>query len=722
MPNTFGAHVKSITELNKVYAAYEKGRKSCYVIITKEKARDGYMKCPSLKWSKKQKAFLCPHCGAVIMMDIIDDGLSYKVEADQFFFQKENSRNHKCEACGEVLWSPLVPDRQSEWIKISNYGFIHRAGAQDHCARLEAKIKHAHSKREHDSNDDDTDDNNIVYPKHYRDIKAVADNPSGVFKPAGAYVRFPLSTYIKNKMRGRVDGLIIDELQDYNNDSGQGDAMNELFACARKVVGLTGTLINGYSQGIFHLLYRVAPFLMQLDDKKYTGTKEFNDEYGVTESVYEVSGAEYNSNRRTVRRKIRDKQLPGVSPLVYSRFLIESTAFLSLNNDMGKQLPKYEEIPVVLNMPKETEQEYKRIEDEFIDIMRHDKKIARKVMSAFMSLLTVYPDQPYGMKPIRNPINGALLVQAQDKSNFDELNEKDLWLLEKVTEKISQGDRVIVYTSWIRIDTQEKLAKLFKANNIKADVLTSSVPPNKREEWVEKRVRDGVRVLITNPSLVETGLDLNDFATLIYYNIGYKLFTLSRRSWRINQRAPRVEVYFLYFKNVLQHRAMRLMASKLAVAGIIEGNFTDEGLAAMSECQDLTTLLAQELTLGIKNEVEDLSAAFKKMAVLKTDSEQDSGIEMEQDLISYEEDDELFQIPVEAIANKPIHEPPSLNGADDAIPLTDNLTLVPRKRPVSESTVPSAVINTKKKITKKAVLILPGQMSLFDFEGEAIPA
>mgnify|MGYP006990227606 CR=1 FL=1 len=53
--------------------------------------------------------------------------------------------------------------------------------------------------------------------------------------------------------------------------------------------------------------------------------------------------ADYNSNRRTVKRKTRSKKLPGVSPLVYSRFLLEYTAFLSLS-DMGKDLPDYEEI------------------------------------------------------------------------------------------------------------------------------------------------------------------------------------------------------------------------------------------------------------------------------------------------------------------------------------------------------------------------------------------
>jgi hypothetical protein len=61
------------------------------------------------------------------------------------------------------------------------------------------------------------------------------------------------------------------------------------------------------------------------------------------------------------------------------------------------------------------------------------------------------------------------------------------------------------------------------------------------------------------------------------------------------------------------------MASKLAVAGIIEGNFTDEGLSAMSDCADMTTALARELTQGIRHEVEDLSSVFKKMARLKTE-------------------------------------------------------------------------------------------------------
>ncbi|HBH95463.1 MAG TPA: hypothetical protein DDX91_06900 [Ruminococcaceae bacterium] len=595
LPNTFAIVINSISELKTAYSAYEKDSKTCYVIMSKEKARDGYMKRPAAVWNRQRQAFVCPDCHKVIEMDLIDEGSKYRVKADSLFFKRENKQNHKCDNCGSLLWTALLPDEQSEWVKVSKFGFVHRQHAFEYLAGINKN------------------------PAIYKAIEDIANNPEGHFTSAGAYRRFPLSTYIKQKMKGKIDGLIIDELHNYNNNSGQGDAMGELFQAAKKVVGMTATLINGYSSGIFHLLYRISPNLMLKDGKRYDKPTDFNAEYGVTESVYEIAAPDYNSNRRTSKKKIREKQLPGVSPLVYSRFLMDSAAFLSLN-DMGKNLPEYEEIPVQLHMNEDVAQEYYRLEEGFKTVLRSQKDISKKVMSAYLGLLTVYPDQPYGQKPIVHPISGDELVVPKDVSSFNELHEKDYSVLDVVKRKTQAGERVLIYTSWIRTDTQEKLYNLLTEKRYRVSTLTAAIPPNKREEWVENQVKNGIQVLITNPSLVETGLDLNYFTTLYYYNIAYNLFTLrqsSRRSWRINQKAPRIEVYFSYYEGTMQNRAIRLMASKLAVAGMIEGNFTDEGLAAMSDCSDMTTALARELTQGIKDEVEDLSAVFKKMAVLK---------------------------------------------------------------------------------------------------------
>ena len=394
--------------------------------------------------------------------------------------------------------------------------------------------------------------------------------------------------------------------------------MAELYGASRCFVGMTATLINGYSSGIFHLLYRIVPGLMLKDGKRYKSPGDFDAEYGVVENTYEIQDAEYNSNRRTSKRRTKSKQLPGVSPLVFSRFLLEYTAFLSLS-DMGKDLPDYEEIPVPLEMPEDVRTAYKEAEHELQKVLRTDRKAAQKILSTYLNLLTVYPDQPYDQAEVVHPINGMPIVTPKNCGDFSRLLPKEERVLELVRQKAANGERVLIYTSWTRTDSQKKLQELLCSEGYRTEILTPQIATDKREDWVNKRVKNGLQVLITNPRCVETGLDLNAFTTIIFYSMGYNLFTLrqaSRRSWRINQTAPRVEVYMLYYADTMQAKAMKLMASKLAVAGIIEGTFSEEGLAAMSDVKDLTSQMAKELALGIRDNVEDIAAAFRKMAVM----------------------------------------------------------------------------------------------------------
>ena len=593
LPDTYAMVVHSITELDRLYTLYEQGDKSVYAVFSKERARDGYMRYPAVRWNERRRAFLCPDCDAVIEMEISEDGTRYVVSADQFFFQKEHKKNHVCPNCGAPLWSAVNPDRQMEWVKIGEYGWVHRYGAETHLKR--------------------TKNARVV-----DQLAQITQDPEGYYPIRGAQRRYPLSTYIKKKLRGRIDSFLCDELHEYNNASGQGDAMAELYGASKLFVGMTATLINGYSSGIFHLLYRIVPGLMLKDGKRYKSPGDFDAEYGVVENAYETRDAEYNSNRRASKRRTRTRQLPGVSPLVFSRFLLEYTAFLSLS-DMGKDLPSYEEIPIPLEMPEDVGRSYKEIQDILQKVLKNDRKAAQKILSTYLNLLTVYPDQPYDQPEVIHPITGNPLVTPKSCGDFSRLFPKEEKTLELVRQKAANGERVLIYTSWIRTDSQEKLRKLLRENGYRTEILTPQVATEKREEWVDKRVKNGLQVLITNPRCVETGLDLNAFTTIIFYSMGYNLFTLrqaSRRSWRINQTAPKVEVYMLYYADTMQAKAMKLMASKLAVAGIIEGTFSEEGLAAMSDVKDLTSQMAKELAAGIRDNVEDIAAAFKKMAVI----------------------------------------------------------------------------------------------------------
>jgi hypothetical protein len=106
-----------------------------------------------------------------------------------------------------------------------------------------------------------------------------------------------------------------------------------------------------------------------------------------------------------------------------------------------------------------------------------------------------------------------------------------------------------------------------------------------------------VQVVICHPKLVETGLDLLDFLTILFYESGYSLHTLRqarRQSWRIGQRRA-VRVKFLCYEGTMQTACLRLMGKKLLVALTMEGKFAGEGLQNIDEDDDMLSAMAREL-------------------------------------------------------------------------------------------------------------------------------
>ena len=230
-------------------------------------------------------------------------------------------------------------------------------------------------------------------------------------------------------------------------------------------------------------------------------------QYGVVEQLYEVGTKQYGTTTRNIRHRTREKFLPGLSPLVYSRYLLENAVFLSLA-DMGKELPDYEEIPFACAMGDAVGGQYRAIENEFKRIMTKDKKLGNRILSAFVNLLTAYPDQPYGHEPIYNPFNEIereALIEPRSYGDITVKQPKDESVIDLVKRKVENGERVIIYTAWTRLDTQTKLHTMLTNENIKTAILDQRVPTVKREEWVDKRLAEGVKVLIVNPALVETG-------------------------------------------------------------------------------------------------------------------------------------------------------------------------------------------------------------------------
>ncbi|KZK27567.1 hypothetical protein A4F85_06795 [Delftia sp. GW456-R20] len=95
-----------------------------------------------------------------------------------------------------------------------------------------------------------------------------------------------------------------------------------------------------------------------------------------------------------------------------------------------------------------------------------------------------------------------------------------------------------------------------------------SADASKREVWVADQVDRGVDVVITNPELVKTGLDLLEFPTIVFMQSGFNVCTMmqaARRSWRIGQKLD-VRVIFLGYAGTSQMDCLRLMAKNHGVS------------------------------------------------------------------------------------------------------------------------------------------------------------
>ena len=132
-------------------------------------------------------------------------------------------------------------------------------------------------------------------------------------------------------------------------------------------------------------------------------------------------------------------------------------------------------------------------------------------------------------------------------------------------------------------------------------------------------------MLICHPRLVQTGLDLIDFPTLVWFETDYSVYTMrqaSRRSWRIGQTQP-VRVVFMSYRNTLQADALKLVARKLQSSLAVEGELPEDGLAAFGDDgDDLMMALARRIVSGDVNEPETVEEVFARAQDAESEAEE----------------------------------------------------------------------------------------------------
>ncbi len=409
--------------------------------------------------------------------------------------------------------------------------------------------------------------------------------------------------FIGRYLKGFFDYAIADEMHELANETAQGQALGTLAASVKRTLALTGTFSGGYADEAFNNLFRLHPARMLAAGFEYSaaGVRSFGEAYGVLERVTTIEPADNACSEARVSKQI--KRRPGASPLLFGHFLMDTAAFLSLE-DIAEALPPYREEVLAVDMDPVLKSAYSRLEEDIKQALR-DYPRNQSVLSVGMNALLLYPDRPFGMgdltASIQNPETGGrekVVISSPADLDRKSVYAKEKRLLEEIRSELANGRKCQIFAVYTqKRDVTQRLQAILQSEGIRAEILSTDTPPERREAWYEDRLRHGMQVSIAHPRLVMTGLDLLEMPSIFFYESGYSTHVLrqaSRRSWRIGQKKP-VRVCYMSYAHTAQERCLRLMGKKMLVSLALEGKLASHGLTAMEQDDDLLTALAREL-------------------------------------------------------------------------------------------------------------------------------
>jgi hypothetical protein len=428
--------------------------------------------------------------------------------------------------------------------------------------------------------------------------------------------RHGISEYITQHARGAFKLLIADEIHQYKSKSSdRGVAFHQLVTAAKWTLTLTGTFFGGKSTSIFWLLHRLNHGVRR--DFAFHDEKRWARLYGVLETTRrrrrnddaDEDGV-YTGNRRY---RNQAKEQPGVSPAIVSR-LLDTTIFLSLK-DLNMAMPTYKEEVVALDMLDDQGQQYHSMDSSLKQLAVQSSRY----LSTWLQWSLARPNSAFRDEVVLvDKVDGedGKSVRKVPLMELPAINPnghlwlpKENWLADFCKIEKQLGRKVLIYVRQTGTrDIQDRVQMPLLANGLRVSILGSNVDPRKREEWIAKRANT-IDALICNPRLVETGLDLIQFSTVVFFEIEYSLYTLwqsVRRVWRLGQTQP-VKAIFSVYNSAMEATALALMGRKMKAAQLVYGD--EVGGAIVPEDEgDFLTQLARDVLDGAK--LSDLQTLF----------------------------------------------------------------------------------------------------------------
>lgn len=417
------------------------------------------------------------------------------------------------------------------------------------------------------------------------------------------------SEFIKRYLpQGAFDLLIADEAHEYKNGgSAQGQAMGVLAAKSRKTLLLTGTLMGGYGDDLFYLLFRALPSRMIEDGYRPSKTGSmtsaamaFMRDHGVLKDIYSESKGTAHKTAKGSKISVRTVKAPGFGPKGVLRCVLPFTVFLKLKDIGGNVLPPYDEEFREVAMDDAQASAYRDLAECLTTMLK--QALAKRdttLLGVVLNVLLAWPDTCFRAENVVHPRTRDTLAFVGSQFGEFELMPKERELIEICKAEKAQGRKTLVYSTYTATrDTTSRLKVLLEQAGLKVAVLRSSVDASRREDWIAEQLDRGIDVLVTNPDLVKTGLDLLEFPTIVFMQSGYNVYTLqqaARRSWRIGQKLA-VRVIYLGYAATSQMTCLSLMARKIMVSQSTSGDVPESGLDVLNQDGDsVEVALARQL-------------------------------------------------------------------------------------------------------------------------------
>ena len=469
--------------------------------------------------------------------------------------------------------------------------------------------------------------------------------------------RWPVADYVRRHMQGVFGVVIADEVHEFKaKDSIQGMALASLVASSRYFLGGTGTIYGGTASSIYHLFYRMDSSLRQRFS--FHGEKPFVQQYGRLERVT-TQTEEETAYGLQARHRVTTKEIPGANPRLVE-IIAASCGFGSIS-DLGYQLPPYDEEVIDLAMSRAQERQYDWLNQVLFDMLIDALKSGDQgFASVYLQNLLCRPNSCFRVEKVQRNIK---LPGSKKKIKVDVLPDplppvvaedewlpKERWLAQFVKGEAMQGRKTLVYVRQTATrNIQPRLLAALNSVGVKAQILPASVSARKRRGWFKKNVAL-LDAVIVHPKKVATGLNLVDFASVVFFEPDYSIYTMMqamRRVWRPGQIKP-VKIRFLVYEGTMEARALSLVAAKAVAAARVVGDDAEGALASMND--DADGLMAELLNQAIQGtSYQDPRAILAGMATqgsgdcLGVEAEGDPFTEAIEEIL-----DDVPQVPVPA--------------------------------------------------------------------------